>query len=161
MSERKPMTDIERDIAERCMDGDRAGLRRSIATLSGLDSRLCELTRRQVLTESVATLLEAGAQPTPHTITYAIRHGHVDALREMLKYISLDGEYRCFVVPELRGALSKTWGTQTLELLLDAGIEPSQELARAAAAGQNSDALRLLRERGLTEDELIQGVCAK
>lgn len=161
MSNRRPMTDIERDIASAAMDGDRAGLRKAVDCLRHLDGCLFDLVSRQTITESVATLLEAGAYPTPRALSSAIRRGHVDAVREMLQYVSLDAEYRGFAVPALQDVLGETWGTEALMVLLDSGLGPSPELARAAQLGHNSDALRLLRERGLTEEDLIQGVCAR
>lgn len=160
----RPIPDIERRMVQAIMAGDREDLRVSIGILMSMD-RALEDGLREV--ELIRKGIEAGAHPSATAVRSAIRARSPERLNALLEGRGTNNVEALGACCETLRSITPTPNVhenaemECLPLLLDNGMVPCVELASAAAAGRRSRVLALLRERGLTEQELIEGVCGR
>lgn len=158
--------DLERQAAAAIMAREPDLLRAHMAALASLDRRLQRACEEEfVLREPVEPLLRDGAYPSAEAVCAAISNLHYGALVEFRKlgatWVAITGMDIDNVKAALRnGAGRMTW-PDIMEVLIDWGLEPAPWMAAMARDAHCPECLGMLRKRGLTEEQMIEGVCGR
>ena len=158
--------DLERQAAAAIMAREPDLLRAHMAALASLDRRLLRACEEEfVLREPVEPLLRDGAYPSAEAVCAAIANLHYGAIVEFSKlgatWEAITGMELDNVKAALRKGAGRMGWPDIVEALIDWGLEPAPWMAAMARDAHCPECLGMLRERGLTEQQMIEGVCSR
>ena len=156
--------DLERQTAAAIMGREPDLLRTHMAALASLDKRLLRACEEKfVLREPVQPLLRDGAYPSAGAVCAAIANLHYGALVEFRKLGATWVEITGMDIDDVKAALRKGAGRMgwpdILEALIDWDLQPAPWMAAMARDAHCPECLGMLRKRGLTEEQMMEGVC--